>query len=122
MAKFCGLLYGGGYKLAPDHTTLVTGYIFAHLRRIAFQFDSLLISRHPFQWCDEGFSQTGSCQRVYLVKGDVRVNRSVSLNSPLLTTSDFVAFHSNTLLIKQEIKLQVLNRRNAWFLAWCRLS
>ena len=33
----CGRLHGGGYKLAPDHTTLVS-YIFARLRRIAFKF------------------------------------------------------------------------------------
>ena len=48
MAKFCGRLYGGGYKLAPDHTTLVTGYIFAHLRRIAFKFDSFTNFKAPF--------------------------------------------------------------------------
>jgi len=42
-------LYGGGYKLAPDHTTLVTaGYIFARLRRIAFKFDSFTNFKAPF--------------------------------------------------------------------------
>ena len=48
MAKFCRRLYGGGYKLASDHTTLVTGYIFAHLRRIAFKFDSFTNFKAPF--------------------------------------------------------------------------
>ena len=47
MAKFWGRLYGGGYKLAPDHTTLVS-YIFAHLRRIAFKFDSFTNFKAPF--------------------------------------------------------------------------